>query len=69
MLENLGRSLQNPVVVLTGSLLLVYVGMEACIGNWAYTVQSVARQTPELIAGYSVSAYWLGLTLGRDYQG
>ncbi|MCC5653069.1 MFS transporter [Nostoc sp. XA013] len=64
-LENLGRSLQNPVVVLTGLLLLVYVGIEACIGNWAYTVQFVARQTPELIAGYSVSAYWLGLTLGR----
>jgi fucose permease len=68
-LENLGRSLQNPVVVLTGLLLLVYVGIEACIGNWAYTVQSVVRQTPELIAGYSVSAYWLGLTLGRFILG
>ncbi|MBW4428856.1 MAG: MFS transporter [Nostoc desertorum CM1-VF14] len=68
-LENLGRSLQNPVVVLTGLLLMVYVGIESCIGNWAYTVQSVARQTPELIAGYSVSAYWLGLTLGRFILG
>ncbi|MEH2084445.1 MAG: MFS transporter [Nostoc sp.] len=64
-LENLGRALQNPIVLLTGLLLLVYVGTEACIGNWAYTVQSVARHTPTLIAGYSVSAYWLGLTLGR----
>lgn len=68
-LENLGRSLQNPVVLLTGLLLMIYVGIEACIGNWAYTVQSVARQTPELIAGYSVSAYWLGLTLGRFILG
>lgn len=32
-------------------------------------MQSVARQTPELIAGYSVSAYWLGLTLGRFILG
>lgn len=64
-LENLGRSLQTPIVLLTGLLLLVYVGTEASIGNWAYTVQSVARDTPELIAGYSISAYWLGLTLGR----
>ncbi|WP_375497505.1 hypothetical protein [uncultured Nostoc sp.] len=30
-LENLGRSLQNPVVVLTGLLLLVSIGIEACI--------------------------------------
>ncbi|MDM9585548.1 MFS transporter [Nostoc sp. GT001] len=68
-LENLGRALQTPIVLLTGLLLLVYVGTEACIGNWAYTVQSVARHTPTLIAGYSVSAYWVGLTLGRFILG
>ncbi|MBD2341145.1 MFS transporter [Calothrix sp. FACHB-156] len=62
---NLQRSLHHPAVLLSGLLLLVYVGTEASIGNWAYTVQSVARQTPELIAGYSVSAYWMGLTIGR----
>ncbi|OUL31551.1 MFS transporter [Nostoc sp. T09] len=62
---NLRRSLHHPIVLLTGLLLLVYVGTEASVGNWAYTVQSVARHTPELIAGYSVSAYWMGLTIGR----
>lgn len=62
---NLQRSLHHPAVLLTGLLLLVYVGTEASVGNWAYTVQSVARQTPELIAGYTVSAYWMGLTIGR----
>ena len=64
-LDDLRRSLQQPAVLLTGVLLLVYVGTEAAIGNWAYTVQSIARQTPPLIAGYSVSAYWTGLTIGR----
>lgn len=68
-LKNLGRSLQTPLVLLTGLLLLVYVGTEASIGNWAYTVQSVARNTPPLIAGYSISAYWLGLTVGRFILG
>lgn len=63
--ENLRRSLKHSTVLLTGLLLMVYVGTETSIGNWAYTVLSVGRQTPELIAGYSVSAYWLGLTLGR----
>jgi fucose permease len=62
---NLRRSLHHPAVLLTGLLLLIYVGTEASVGNWAYTVQSVARQTPELIAGYSISAYWMGLTIGR----
>jgi fucose permease len=64
-LGNLRRSLKTPAVLVTGLLLLVYVGTEASIGNWAYSVQSIARKTPELIAGYSVSAYWLGLTVGR----
>ncbi|HEY9860565.1 MAG TPA: MFS transporter [Candidatus Obscuribacterales bacterium] len=64
-LGNLQRSLKTPVVLLSGLILFVYVGTEVSIGNWAYTVQSVARKTPELIAGYSISAYWLGLTLGR----
>jgi fucose permease len=62
---DLGLALKNPIVLLTGLLLLIYVGTETSIGNWAYTVQHVERGIPELAAGYSVSAYWLGLTIGR----
>ncbi len=58
-------ALQTPTVLVAGFLLLVCVGTEASLGNWAYSVQSVSRGTPKLLAGYSVSAYWLGLTLGR----
>lgn len=39
------------------------------MGNWAYSVQNISRGTPTLIAGYSVSGYWLGLTLGRFLTG
>jgi fucose permease len=63
--KNLRRSLRLPVVLLSGGLLAVYVGIEASMGNWAYTVQVMARSTPSLVAGYSISAYWLGLTVGR----
>lgn len=63
--QNLGRSLRHPAVLLTGLLLLVYVGTEAAIGNWAYTVQSVGRSMSPVAAGYGVAAYWLGLTVGR----
>jgi fucose permease len=63
--ENLRVALRTPMVLLAGVLLLIYVGTEATMGNWAYSVQHVARGTPALVAGYSVSAYWLGLTIGR----
>lgn len=62
---NLHMALKTPVVLVTGLFLLIYVGTEVAVGNWAYTVQHVGRGTPALIAGYSISAYWLGLTLGR----
>ncbi|AFY58822.1 fucose permease [Rivularia sp. PCC 7116] len=66
---NLGEALKTPTVLLAGLLLAVYVGTEASVGNWAYSVQHISRETPTLIAGYSVSAYWLGLTLGRFISG
>ena len=56
-------------MLVAGLLLMVYVGAEASLGNWAYTVQTVSRGTPGLVAGYSVSAYWLGLTIGRLSMG
>jgi fucose permease len=63
--QSLRFALTSPIVLVSGLLLLIYVGTEAAIGNWAYTVQHVERGIPATIAGYSVSAYWLGLTLGR----
>lgn len=58
-------ALGTPIVLLTGLFLLVNVGIEAALGNWAYTVQQVSRNFPAALAGYSLSAYWLGFTTGR----
>ncbi|MEO1378530.1 MAG: MFS transporter [Cyanobacteria bacterium J06635_10] len=66
---NLSEALKTPTVLFAGLLLMVYVGTEASVGNWAYSVQNISRGTPTLIAGYSVSAYWLGLTVGRFFTG
>ncbi|HEY9618095.1 MAG TPA: MFS transporter [Microcoleaceae cyanobacterium] len=66
---NLRVALRTPIVLMAGLLLLIYVGMESTVGNWAYSVQAVGRGTPAMVAGYSVSAYWLGLTLGRLVMG
>lgn len=52
--------------VLLGALLLtVYVGLEIGMGNWAFTYLVEERGQADLLAGYTVSGYWLGLTLGR----
>jgi fucose permease len=64
-IASLRSALTSPLVLVSGLLLLIYVGIEVAIGNWAYTVQQVGRGIPATIAGYSISAYWLGLTLGR----
>lgn len=66
---NLRVALRTPIVIMVALLLMAYVGMESALGNWAYSVQAVGRGTPAMLAGYSVSAYWLGLTLGRLVMG
>ncbi|GAC1462265.1 MAG: MFS transporter [Chamaesiphon sp.] len=68
-MANLGAALRTPAVLVSGLLLLVYVGTEVSIGNWAYSVQTISRRTPEMLAGYSISAYWMGLTIGRMGMG
>jgi fucose permease len=66
---NLRIALATPTVLLAALFLLIYVGTEVSVGNWAYSVQSLSRGTPKLLAGYSVSGYWMGLTLGRIITG
>lgn len=66
---NFRLALKKPAVLVAGLLLLFYVGTEVSLGNWAFTVQTMSRGTPVAVAGYSITAYWLGLTLGRLSMG
>jgi fucose permease len=61
----LGDALRRPVVVLASLFLAVYVGLEIGVGNWGFTFLVQEHNVPELLAGYTVSGYWLGLTVGR----
>jgi fucose permease len=56
---------RQPTVLWAGALLCVYVGLEAAVGNWGYTYLVDARSVPKLLAGYTASGYWFGLTAGR----
>ena len=54
-----------PAVWFAALFLLVYVGVEISLGNWSYTFLLNARQQGTITAGWIVSGYWIGLTLGR----
>lgn len=54
-----------PAVLFAGAFLTVYVGLEIAVGTWAYSLLTEEHGQGPLLAGWSVSAYWLGLTLGR----
>jgi fucose permease len=56
---------RQPAVLLGGVFLSVYVGLEISVGNWGFTFLVDGHGQGALLAGYTVSGYWLGLTLGR----
>ncbi len=45
--------------------LLVYVGTETSLGSWSFSFLTEERHGAALLSGWTVSGYWLGLTLGR----
>jgi fucose permease len=61
----LSAALREPGVLLGSALLALYVGLELGVGNWGFSYLVEERGQGDLIAGYTVSGYWLGLTLGR----
>src|SRR5262249_27595562 len=61
----LGAALRDRGVLLGSAMLAVYVGLEIGMGNWGYSYLVQGRGLSGTLAGYSVSGYWLGLTLGR----
>jgi len=44
---------------------LVYVGVEISVGGWAFSFLIEERGQSVLLAGWLVSGYWAGLTVGR----
>ncbi|HEU5344666.1 MAG TPA: MFS transporter [Ktedonobacterales bacterium] len=61
----LRAALRSPVVWLCAIFLFVYVGVEVSLGAWSYSLLTAGRDIATSQAGWMVSGYWLGLTLGR----
>ncbi len=61
----LGAALRERSVLLGAAMLAVYVGVELSVGSWGFSYLVQGRHLVQSTAGYLVSGYWLGLTLGR----
>jgi fucose permease len=58
-------TLRLRLVWLAAIFLLFYVGAEVSLGSWSYSFLTEVRHHGSLLSGWSVSGYWLGITLGR----
>ncbi|MFN8485590.1 MAG: MFS transporter [Anaerolineae bacterium] len=65
----LAAALRLSVVWLAAGFLFVYVGAEVGLGTWSYTYLTEERHGLELLSAWSISGYWLGLTVGRVVLG
>jgi fucose permease len=61
----LHSALRDRGVQLGAAMLFVYVGVELGVGNWGFSYLVQTRALPASLAGYTISGFWLGLTLGR----
>lgn len=58
-------ALRLRLIWLAAIFMLLYVGAEVTVGSWSYSYLTEVRHHGGLISGWSVSGYWLGITLGR----
>ncbi|HEY2983097.1 MAG TPA: MFS transporter [Jatrophihabitantaceae bacterium] len=61
----LAAALRERAVVLGAVFLSIYVGLEMSVGSWAFTFLIENWHQRDVLAGYAVTGYWLGLTVGR----
>jgi fucose permease len=63
--RRLSTALRLRIVWIAAIFLGVYVGLEVGIGNWGFSFLTEERSQEVLVAGWVISAYWAGLTVGR----
>ena len=65
----LGETLRQPQVWLSMMLFFLYVGAEASLGTWTYTLLTESRGVDVTLAGFFAGSYWLTFTIGRIMAG
>lgn len=64
-----GQTLRQPQVWLSVMLFFLYVGAEASLGTWTYTLLTESRGVNLTLAGFFAGSYWLTFTIGRIIAG
>jgi fucose permease len=62
---SLTESLKFPMVWVSFLIFFIYVGLEAGVGQWIFTILTQSRGISQEQAGLWTSAYWGSLTAGR----
>jgi fucose permease len=65
----LGETLRQPQVWLSLMLFFLYVGAEAALGTWTYTLLTESRGVDHTLAGFFAGSYWFTFTIGRILAG
>lgn len=65
----IGETLRQPQVWLSVMLFFLYVGAEASLGIWTYTLLTESRGVDITLAGFFAGSYWLTFTIGRIIAG
>ncbi|MFN2304298.1 MAG: MFS transporter, partial [Anaerolineales bacterium] len=65
----MSETLRQPKVWLSIVLFFLYVGAEASLGTWAYTLLTESRGVNQTLAGFFTGSYWFTFTIGRIFAG
>jgi fucose permease len=65
----MGETLRQPAVWLSIFLFFMYVGAEAGLGTWTYTLLTESRGIDQTLAGFWAGSYWATFTVGRVVAG
>lgn len=63
------ETLRQPQVWLSIFLFFMYVGGEAALGTWIYTLLTESRGIDPTVAGFWAGSYWATFTIGRIVAG
>ena len=66
---SLGETLREPQVWLSVLLFVLYVGAEASLGTWTFTLLTESRGIDQTLAGFFAGSYWFTFTVGRIAAG
>jgi fucose permease len=61
----LGHALRLRALWFAVAFLALYVGLEVSLGTWGFSFLREVREQPILLASWTMSGYWAGLTAGR----